>query len=215
MENTVIIDYGVCNVGSVKNMLHHMGIACKVSGDFSAIEAADRIILPGVGSFRQGMQMLKSKGIVDVLNYSVLERRVPVLGICLGMQMLLEYSSEGECEGLGYIRGDVRRFSEYDSMPECYKIPHMGWNTVASQSSMGILNGINEDDRFYFVHSYVVRCNNRENVSGITTYGMPFDSVIQKDNVMGVQFHPEKSLRFGMKIFRNFMDFESTKEYVI
>lgn len=207
MKKTVIVDYGVCNVGSVKNMLHHMGQVCEISDNVSVIEGSDYIVLPGVGNYRYAMEQLKSRGIDGILRKKVIQESTPILGICLGMQMLLDHSEEGDCDGLGFVRGVVKRFSGFDDMPKDYKIPHMGWNSLIPNYQKSIMHGITNMDRFYFVHSYAAKCLDSDDSAARTFYGVSFDSVIQKNNVMGVQFHPEKSLKYGMKIFRNFLDY--------
>lgn len=197
-----IVDYGMGNLNSVKNMLKYLGYDSKVTGDISGIESADKLILPGVGNFGRAMEIIRHSGLTDVLNYKVLEKKTPILGICLGMQLLMEYSEEGECEGLCWIPGTVKKFA-FPDQPEL-KIPHMGWDYIEKQKDSPLLADSADDGRYYFVHSYYVTCTERNDAAATTEYGIRFDSVVQRDNIMGTQFHPEKSHRFGMKILDNF-----------
>lgn len=199
----VIVDYGMGNLYSVKNMLKYLGYDSMVTGDIAEIAQADKLVLPGVGNFGTAMGNIKESGMQDVLNRKVLKEKTPILGICLGMQLFLEYSEEGECEGLGWISGKVEKFelSQYH-----LKIPHMGWDYIEKQRESRLLENPIEGERYYFVHSYHVRCEDRNNVIAITEYGIPFDSVIQRENIVGTQFHPEKSHKFGMNILRNFVE---------
>lgn len=200
----VIVDYGMGNLFSVKNMIKYLGYDSMVSGDKKDILKADKLILPGVGNFGSAMHIIQESGMLDILNQKVLVDRVPILGICLGMQLLTEYSEEGACKGLGWIPGEVRKFDFGDVKD--YKVPHMGWDYINIEHDSGLMNGVTKDSRYYFVHSYYVTCKDRENAVATTEYGVKFDSIIQKDNVVGTQFHPEKSHKFGMKILQNFLE---------
>lgn len=200
----VIVDYGMGNLFSVKNMIKYLGHDSTISGDKQVISQADRLILPGVGNFGSAMQIIRESGMQDILNQKVLVDKVPILGICLGMQLLTEYSEEGDCEGLGWIPGDVTRFRFPDEKE--YKVPHMGWDYIHMEHDSELMRDVVKDSRYYFVHSYYVTCKNRANAIATTEYGVKFDSIIQKDNVVGTQFHPEKSHKFGMKILQNFLE---------
>lgn len=200
----VIVDYGMGNLFSVKNMIKYLGYDSMISGSLQDIMSADRLILPGVGNFGSAMQTIRERGMQEVLDRKVLVEKVPILGICLGMQLLTEYSEEGECKGFGWIPGAVTKFY-FEDMKD-YKVPHMGWDYINIEQNSDLLDGIGDRSRYYFVHSYYVTCKNRENAVATTDYGVKFDSVIQKDNVVGTQFHPEKSHKFGMKILRNFLE---------
>lgn len=206
--NIVIVDYGMCNVNSVKNMSRHLGYDCIISGDLNVIEKADKLILPGVGNFAEAMDRICALGMKGILDHKVLTDRIPILGICLGMQILTDYSEEGNCEGFGWIHAETKKFnSDIMSTSDCrLKIPHMGWDYLKIERESHIVEGVQQRDRFYFVHSYYVQCKNRENVIAKTEYGHVFDTVIQKDNIVGTQFHPEKSLKYGMKILKNFLE---------
>jgi len=193
-----IIDYGLGNLGSIENMLRKIGVDCIVSSDGSDIEKASKIILPGVGSFDRGMENLKNLGFLPILNKKVLKEKKLVLGVCLGMQLFASKSEEGKKSGLGWIEGEVKKFNLSGN-----KIPHMGWNNIEIKKEDPLLSGIDGKARFYFIHSYHFVCL-EENILAGTDYGYSFASVIRKENIFGVQFHPEKSHKFGMKLLSNF-----------
>jgi imidazole glycerol-phosphate synthase subunit HisH len=195
----VVVDYDMGNVGSIVNMMKKIGHAAEVSGDPEVIRRADRLILPGVGSFDAGMHSMRSRGLVDVLTDKVVQDRTPVLGICLGMQLLGERSLEGDSAGLGWIPAEAIRFASGS-----LRVPHMGWNQVASAAAHWLFDGEPADMRFYFVHSYHVVCKEPAHQIATATYGTPFSAAIGRDHILGVQFHPEKSHRFGMKLLENF-----------
>lgn len=197
-----IIDYGVGNVGSIANMLKKVGSEARVTGVADEIERAEKLILPGVGSFDHGIRQLRARGLVELLDRRVRQDRVPILGICLGMQLFAARSEEGGEPGLGWFDADVVRFC-LPAPDYSLKVPHMGWNTV--QPSPAVADGWFDDtDRFYFVHAYHLVCREEADVFTRTTYGYSFVSAVRKANVLGVQFHPEKSHRFGMKLLRRF-----------
>lgn len=197
-----IVDYGMGNLHSVKNMLKYLGYDSEVTGDVSRIAAADKLILPGVGHFGKAMEVIGQSGLLEVLNHKALEEKTPILGICLGMQLLLGHSEEGDCDGLGWIPGEVKKF-DFADRPEL-KVPHMGWDYIEKQKPSFLFADQAGGERYYFVHSYYAVCRDRADVAAVTDYGVRFDSVVQRDNIMGTQFHPEKSHRFGMEILRNF-----------
>lgn len=197
-----IIDYGLGNLGSILNMCKKIQVPAEITRDISKISAAKKILLPGVGAFDIAMQKIEECGILPVLNQKALVDKVPFLGICLGMQILTERSDEGTLPGLGFINGETKKFVFEDST---LKIPHMGWNTIINmKDSQLTLEMDKEEYRFYFVHSYYVKCKNEADVVCKTTHGIKFDSIIQNENIYGAQFHPEKSHRFGMKLLSNF-----------
>jgi len=202
----VIVDYDMGNVGSIANMLRKIGVPAVITADVSQIEDADKLILPGVGAFDTGMTNLDQGGLLPVLNRKV-EQGVPVLGICLGMELLTRGSEEGVCPGLGWIEGRTVRFHFPDGTAHL-NVPHMGWNSVRPAAGSRLLRDVPSDARFYFVHSYHVACDRDQDVAGMTPYGYEFASVIEHGNVMGTQFHPEKSHRFGMALLRNFAALE-------
>lgn len=199
----MIVDYGLGNLGSIKNMLHKLGYTSKITSDLGEIAHAHKLILPGVGSFDKGMSNLESKGIRRVLDKRVLEDKVPVLGICLGMQLMTRRSDEGKLAGLSWVDGECLRF-DFSDKPG-FKVPHMGWNYVNYQDN-AVINDNSMKHRFYFVHSYYVKIDRKSEELFSTTYGHKFTSGFKKDNIIGVQFHPEKSHKFGMKLLRNFLE---------
>ncbi|MGA2463621.1 MAG: imidazole glycerol phosphate synthase subunit HisH [Thermodesulfobacteriota bacterium] len=201
----VIVDYGMGNLGSIANMLKKIGTSAIISSDLDVIAQAHKLILPGVGAFDHGMTKVKELGILTVLNERVLNAGVPVLGICLGMQLMTHRSDEGELPGLGWIEADTVRFHFGPDRTDL-KIPHMGWNQLTVRQSHQLLAGLEPENRFYFVHSYHVVCTNPGNILAQTTYGFDFTSVVARGNVMGVQFHPEKSHKFGMRLLKNFVE---------
>jgi imidazole glycerol-phosphate synthase subunit HisH len=199
-----LVDIGVGNLGSIENMLRKLGCESTISSDPAVIGEAKKIILPGIGSFDHGMRSLRERDLESVLRHKALVEKTPVLGICLGMQMLGMASEEGSEPGLGWIAARSRRFGGEGWDPRL-KVPHMGWNAVASAGDNPLLAGL-ERPRFYFVHSYQVVCDDSSLACGISHYGHDFASMVRQGNIFGAQFHPEKSHRFGSALFRNFMD---------
>lgn len=198
----VIIDYGMGNLGSVFNMFKKIGVESKVSSNISDIQNASKILLPGVGSFDTAMKQIEDRGLRQVLDNKALIEKVPVLGICLGMQLLTCSSEEGTLPGLSWIKG--RTLSFRNRINSNLKVPHMGWNNVKFEKESFILDGYKGDVKYYFVHSYFVKVEKKENSLMTSNYGLEFDSAIINDNIIGAQFHPEKSHKFGMKLFENF-----------
>lgn len=196
----VIIDYGVGNLGSIQNMLKKIGANSIISSDISIIEQAEKFILPGVGSFDYGITQIRSMDYFKILENKILIEKTPILGICLGMQLFMENSEEGILPGLGWIKGKVIKFNFNNTL----KIPNMGWNEVRLSTDCKLFTDMYENPRFYFVHSYHV--DNTNNHFLWSDYGDPFVAGIQKDNICGVQFHPEKSHKYGMKLLKNFVE---------
>jgi imidazole glycerol-phosphate synthase subunit HisH len=194
-----LVAYGLGNLGSVVNMLKRAGSEVRLVGTPDEILASERVLLPGIGAFDEGMSRLRDQDLVTPLKEFAASGR-PLFGICLGMQLLLDGSEEGEADGLGLIPGHSVRFSETDGL----RVPHMGWNTVEPTRSDPLIDGLPDESRFYFVHSYRVVPDRGQDELGVTTYGARFASMIRAGNVMGAQFHPEKSHAFGMTIMRNF-----------
>lgn len=190
------------NLGSVQNMFKRIGVPSKITSDLNEIRDADKLLLPGVGAFDAAMQRINDGGFRDILTHKAKVDKVPILGICLGMQLLTNSSEEGVLHGLGWIDAITLRFRFEEGSDK--KVPHMGWNSIVSNKSSPLTGELPEDPRFYFVHSYYVSCNNQDNVIGTTPYGHNFHSVIQHENIYGAQFHPEKSHKFGMKLLFNF-----------
>ncbi len=203
----VIVDYGMGNVGSIANMLRKVGAAATISADPTVVAGARKLILPGVGAFDRGMTNLAERGLIPLLRRKVLEEGTPVLGVCLGMQLLTQRSEEGQCAGLGWLEAETVRFRLEDAGPaSTLKVPHMGWNTVRLCRPHPTLAGLETGSRFYFVHSYYVACHDPALVVAETDHGGAFTSVVAKGSILGVQFHPEKSHRFGMQLYRNFSE---------
>jgi len=197
-----IVDYGLGNLGSIVNMLKRIGVKSVIASDGEAIARAERIILPGVGHFDRAMERIHQSGLREVLEKKALMEKVPLLGICLGMQLLTKGSEEGRLPGLGWIPAETVRFRFPDDSQ--LKIPHMGWNVVECSTPSPLTDKLQGEQRFYFVHSYHARVEEERFSVLKTVYGYPFDAAIQRDNLYGVQFHPEKSHRFGMRLLDNF-----------
>lgn len=195
-----IVDYGLGNAGSIANMLSRLGHPALISADPDAVRSADKLILPGVGAFDHGMAGLERSGLRAALEQRVLRDRVPLLGICLGLQLLTAGSEEGSRPGLGWVDAATRAFR--GRVDGGLKVPHMGWNTVAPLRACPL--DFDGASRFYFVHSYFVECADPSLACGQTEYGLPFTAVLCAGNIMGVQFHPEKSHRFGMRLLDSF-----------
>jgi imidazole glycerol-phosphate synthase subunit HisH len=200
-----IIDYGSGNVGAIMNILTQRKIPHVLTSDPASLAAADRFILPGVGAFDPTMETLMRTGIVDALNEEVLGKGKQVLGICVGMHLLADGSEEGELPGLGWVPGRVRRIdtSRLNAAP---KLPHMGWNSVTVAPSAALFDGIDADHGFYFLHSYYFDATDPENVSARVSYGDDLPCAVQRANVFGMQFHPEKSHSNGARVFTNFAE---------
>jgi glutamine amidotransferase len=202
----VIVDYGMGNLGSIANILRKVGADAVVTRDQSLIEKASKLILPGVGAFDEGMKNIRTLGLEGLLNRRALKDRVPTLGICLGMQLMARRSEEGSLEGLGWLAADVKRF-RFPADRSDLKVPHMGWNTIKATKESMLLARYDEPPRFYFVHSYYVVCDNPGDILATASHGGEFTAAFQRDNLMGVQFHPEKSHKFGMALFGSFIDY--------
>lgn len=198
-----IVDYKMGNIGSILNMFKKIGVEATITADREIISNANGLVLPGVGAFDGGMNNLKNLKLLDVLQEAVLEKKKPVLGICLGMQLLFDSSEEGRAKGLGWISGECLKFPNI-LHNEVLKVPHIGWNYIDKKENHPLLEGADADTRFYFVHSYYVKSAEPDAVLAASEYGLKFDSIVAKDNVMGVQFHPEKSHRYGMELLKNF-----------
>src|ERR1035437_1550428 len=196
-----IINYGVGNLFSIKNMFSKIGYQAIVTSDIKVIEQAEKTILPGVGNFDYCMESFRNTGFFDIVEKKVLGDKIPLLGICAGFQMLFNKSEEGKEKGLGWIDDEIVRFKlPADSN---LKIPHMGWTDINVKNDDILFKGIDEP-RFYFVHSYHLPFSNHTYITSTANYGYEFASSVRKENIFGVQFHPEKSHKYGMKIFENF-----------
>jgi glutamine amidotransferase len=200
----VVVDYGMGNVRSLSNALQWLGADCKVSAEASTIRAAERVILPGVGAFGDAMAAIRERRLDRTLQECVRSRGTPMLGICLGMQLLAKSSNEhGAHEGLGWFDATVERFE----LPPTLKIPHIGWNSIHYADSEPLFSNVPADDRnFYFVHSFRVRCRDAADVLATCRYGEEFAAAIRRGNVVATQFHPEKSQDNGLSVLRNFLE---------
>jgi glutamine amidotransferase len=199
----VIIDYGMGNLRSIIKAFERLNIKTIVSSKKTDIDKADKLILPGVGHFGTGMKNLYSLGIIDLLLKKITVDKIPILGICLGLQLFTQSSEEGNINGLGLIDAKTIRFNFADKSDNL-KVPHMGWNSAIIQKENKLLNSVNNEELFYFVHSYHIKCSDKNDVLTYTTYGYKFASSIQKENIYGTQFHPEKSHSAGLRILQNF-----------
>lgn len=203
-----IIDYGMGNLGSIRNMLKKLGVDAHVTFDPADIKIARKIILPGVGHFKRGMENIRSKGgLLEALNDAALQKKTPILGICLGAQLVTTRSDEGDVEGLNWIPAQTRKFE----LPAPYKIPHMGWREVAvKKQDHPLCLELHQPSRFYFVHSYFLKPDDESDTLMTATYGpVTFAAALQRGNIMACQFHPEKSHKFGMRILKNFSEMVS------
>ena len=199
-----VIDYGVCNLGSMLNMLRKVGAQAQLVSTAEEMERAEKLILPGVGAFDNGITALRERGLAEPLRRKVLEDKVPLLGVCLGMQMLGRRSEEGSMDGLGLIDAEARRFRFSPDSP--HKVPHMGWSRVAPKRDSPLLRELAARSRFYFCHSYHLVCSDPGDVLASATYGDDFVAMLQRGIVYGALFHPEKSHRFGMALLHNFAE---------
>jgi imidazole glycerol-phosphate synthase subunit HisH len=199
-----IIDYGIGNLGSILNMLKKVGSEAEITSDPDRIRSASKLIFPGVGAFDSGMRELEQRNLIPLLNEQVLERRKPILGICLGMQLMTRGSEEGLRPGLGWVDADTIRFKPDATLG--LKVPHMGWNQVSSAKDSILLAGSDPEVRFYFVHSYFVCCKSRDDILLTATHGTPFHAAFERGNIAGVQFHPEKSHKYGLWLLKNFAE---------
>ncbi len=198
-----IIDYNTGNLGSIKNMLKRLGIASQITNEATKIEQAEKLILPGVGHFDYGMTNLHNSGLVNILNQKVLENKTPILGICLGVQLLTESSEEGVEKGLGWIKGKTIAFNK-SKLASNQKVPHMDWTNVANYQQSKLFEGMHDEPRFYFVHSFHLSLEDKKDCLVTANYGYEFAAGIEHENILGTQFHPEKSHKYGMKILENF-----------
>lgn len=204
-KRVTVIDYGLGNFMSVVKMLDKIGAEVNVATEGREILNARKLILPGVGSYDRGITRLEERGLARALKEAVLEKRTPVLGICLGMQLFSTSSEEGSLDGLGFLDEKVVRF-EGEDFGARLKVPHMGWNTVEGDNCHFLFKGMPSPMRFYFAHSFYYSCRDQGVVIGTTEYGHRFPSVIGRDNILGVQFHPEKSHIYGMTLLRNYAE---------
>lgn len=202
-----IINYGVGNLSSIANMFRKLGIDAQITDDPAAISSASKLVLPGVGAFDHCMQMFNRSGLRELITRDALENKKPVLGICVGLQMMTEGSEEGKEPGLGWIRGRTTRF-RFES-GNGLKVPHMGWTNVTTRKASNLATDFPDNSRFYFVHSYHVSLQDASDELFSAHYGYDFTAAVEHENIRGVQFHPEKSHRFGMKLLENFSNLDA------
>lgn len=195
-----IVDYGVGNLGSIVNMFKRVDVPVRVTGDVHELTEATKILLPGVGAFDHAIQRIQDSGLREILDRKALVEKIPVLGVCLGMQLMTRDSEEGVLPGLGWVDAHARRFPMMPGL----KVPHMGWNAVSSAKHSSLTAGWPSEPRFYFVHSYFVDLADPSDRLLRAHHGIEFDAAFQRGNLFGAQFHPEKSHKFGMALFKNF-----------
>lgn len=200
-----IIDYGLGNLGSILNMLRRIEVPAIITSEKEVIESAKKLILPGVGSFDAGMKKIEELDLLDSLYNAVFNDKKPILGICLGFQLFAKRSEEGRLPGFGWLDCEVVRFN-FTKLSEKLKVPHMGWNEIAVKKESRLIENMYENQRYYFVHSYHQIISDQNDILATTHYGYEFVSAVERDNIYGVQFHPEKSHKFGMKLLENFVN---------
>lgn len=198
-----IIDYGVGNINAFVNVYKRVDIPIKIAKTKEDLIGAQKIILPGVGHFDHAMTQLNNSGMRDMLDKKVLMDKIPIIGICVGMQMMANYSEEGKLEGLKWIDASVKKFDE-SKINQVTRLPHMGWNDVKPVKEIPLFNGLEKDAIFYFLHTYYFECNNPNDIIAVTEYGGEFASAAHHENKYGIQFHPEKSHSYGETLLHNF-----------
>lgn len=198
-----IVNYGSGNIHAVSNIYKRLNIPHFISKETRDLASATHLVLPGVGAFDETMRILNNSGLKIFLDELVLEKQIPVMGICVGMQLLAEGSEEGDLEGFGWIKGTVKKFDP-STLKQKPHLPHMGWNTVTIKRDNGIFEDIDHTQGFYFLHSYYFNCESSNDILGTTDYGINYASAVNHKNVYGMQFHPEKSHQNGVHLFKNF-----------
>jgi glutamine amidotransferase len=200
-----IVNYGLGNLGSIQNMFRKIGAPSIITSDFNDIEQATKLILPGVGAFDSGMHRLKELRLVELLNKKVLVERTPILGVCLGVQLMTSSSEEGILPGLGWFDAKAVRF-DFNDLVGKYPLPNMGWQDVYLKKYSPLYENMPQDSRFYFVHNFHLKANNEKDISLTANYGYEYVVGLEHENILGVQFHPEKSHKFGMRLYQNFVN---------
>jgi len=202
-----IVDYGLGNIKAFANVYKKLNIDCYYASTVEDLLKATKVILPGVGAFDHAMTMLNNSGLRDTLDRLVTEKHVPVLGICVGMQMMANSSDEGELAGLGWINGNVKKIDNSTLLhSKNYPLPHMGWNNVELKSDEPLFKNFESSPEFYFLHSYYFECEEETNIIGTADYGLKFSCIVRRDNIYGIQCHPEKSHHNGIRILKNFAE---------
>src|SRR5947209_3447405 len=200
-----IINYGLGNVQAFANLYRRLNIPAAIATSASDFAGATKLILPGVGAFDHAMELLDASGMRETIDDLVLRQGMPVLGVCVGMQILATSSEEGKLPGLGWIDGRVRRFDE-KTLHQPSRLPHMGWNDVVPMSGARLFSGLEQDARFYFLHSYYFDCASNDNVLATSEYVLAFGCAVRSNHIYGVQFHPEKSHNYGVRLLKNFAE---------
>lgn len=198
-----IIDYGLGNIKAFVNVYERLNIKINIAHNSSEIKSASKLILPGVGSFDYAMQQLNKSGMREEIDRKVLEEKIPVIGICVGMQMMAKSSDEGLLPGLGWFDAEVKLF-DIEKIPFKTRLPHMGWNTINIVDDVSLFSQLNNESKFYFLHSYFFKCNKEEEIIAKTEYGIEYASAVKRGNIYGIQFHPEKSHQNGIQLLHNF-----------
>ncbi|MBP6755422.1 MAG: imidazole glycerol phosphate synthase subunit HisH [Bacteroidia bacterium] len=198
-----IIDYGLGNISAFQNVYKRLDIPTKIAKSVEDLQDVEKIILPGVGAFDYAMSQLNNSGMRERLDELVQKQKIPVIGICVGMQIMGNKSDEGQLEGLKWIDANIRKFDE-STIHQRTKLPHMGWNDVYPKNNHPLFEGLEKDAIFYFLHSYYFECKNEEDILANSDYGVQFASAAHHDNIFGIQFHPEKSHQYGEKLLHNF-----------
>ncbi len=201
-----IIDYGVGNIKAFVNLYKRLGIEIEIASNYRSLTNASKLILPGVGHFDYAMNKFNESGMIETVNNLVTKKKVPVLGICVGMQIMAMSSDEGTKKGLGWIDADVKKI---DIKNNNFRLPHMGWNNIIINKNDDILKNLDNNSTFYFLHSYYFNCTNENNVVAFSNYGSNFPSIVRQENIIGIQCHPEKSHEFGEQILKNFFDLDA------